>query len=123
MSRREAMYKADRIGERGEPCSIPLWTAHGAEMCIPIFRDTVLPVRKEWIQSHTYIGKPFRQNTCVVCSGLTVSKKLVMLKRKRAPACPVRCVAWMWWTRVATASMVLWWGHEPNCDMERRLAC
>jgi hypothetical protein len=71
MSRREAMYKANKMGERGEPCGIPLWTAHGAEVCVPIFRDTVCPVRKEWTQSHTYMGKPLRWNICVVRSGFT----------------------------------------------------
>ncbi len=31
-------------------------------------------------------------------------------------------VACIWCTRVATASVVLWWGQDLNCDMGRRLA-
>ncbi len=48
---------------------------------------------------------------------LILSKKPEMLNNRRVPMLPVACMAWMQWTRVVTAFMVVWWSLNLNCNM------
>src|SRR6266851_5834991 len=54
------------MGDRGEPCGLPLCMVKTSEMKLPILRDTVRSVRKERTQSHTCEGKPFSLRMLVI---------------------------------------------------------
>ena len=73
------------MGDRGEPCGVPLWMLKGAETVVPIFSETNHPMRNECVHQHTLSRKPFSRSTCVAHSGLMLSKKPEMSKRRRAP--------------------------------------
>ena len=64
-SRSDAVYKAERMGDRGEPCGVPLYMWQGSDRVGPILSVTVHPVRNEWVHRHTLSGKPFWQKTWV----------------------------------------------------------
>ncbi len=57
-AKRGEVYSAERIGERGDPCGVPYDMGKGSDMKVPIFRVTVLSMRKESAHWHMLSGKP-----------------------------------------------------------------
>ena len=107
------------MGDSGDPCGVPFSIRNGGEIYDSILIDASLPVRKESVQSHTLEGKPLLRKIAATRSGLMLSKKPKISNKRRAPAWPVAKVPWILWTRHATASIALCWGHDPNCDIGR----
>ena len=58
ISRRDDVYNAERIGERGDPWGVPLRIGKGGETWSSTLIDTSLPVRKEVVHAHIMSGKP-----------------------------------------------------------------
>jgi hypothetical protein len=72
-------------------------------------------------QQHTPKGKPLSWKSWAIYSRLRLSKNPKMLKSRSTPAQFAAQVAWILWTRVVTASIVLWWGLKPNWVAGRML--
>jgi hypothetical protein len=58
ISSRLAVYIADKMGDKGEPCGIPLVISKDSETCPPPLKVAVLEDRKDSIQAHMPGGKP-----------------------------------------------------------------
>jgi hypothetical protein len=87
ISSRLVVYIADNIGDKGEPCGVPLMISKESKVCPPPLSMAVLADRKDSIQAHMPRGKPLSQKICTVWAGLTLSKKPEMSKSNRAPVC------------------------------------
>jgi len=66
ISSRLAVYIADSIGDKGEPCGVPLVIAKESEVCPLPLSVAVLTDRKDSTQVHMPGGKPLSQNICTV---------------------------------------------------------
>src|SRR6266853_3249825 len=51
------VYSAERMGERGDPCSVPYAMPNLSDVWVPMRRDAVHSVRKESAQRQTLSGK------------------------------------------------------------------
>ena len=120
ISNRLAVYIMDSMGDKGEPCGVPLVISKDSETCLPPFSIAVLEDRKDSIQAHMPGGNPLSWNIWTVRAGLILSKKPEMSKRSRAPARFAVRVAYIRWTRILTASTAEWCGWDPNWVMGRR---
>jgi len=120
ISKRLAVYIADRMGDRGEPCGVPLIISNGSDTCPPPLRVAVRAERKDSTQAHIPVGKPLSLNICMAQVGLRLSKKPEMSNSRRAPARLATLVAYMRWMRVAAVSITEWWGWDPNCVIGSR---
>jgi hypothetical protein len=58
ISKRLAVYIAERIGDKGEPCGVPLVISKGWDSCPPPLSVAFLTERKDSTQVHIPDGKP-----------------------------------------------------------------
>ena len=56
---------ADRTGESGEPCRVPLVMLKGSDVYVPKLSEAIQLVRKERVQAHMLGGKPRLRKVCV----------------------------------------------------------
>ena len=84
ISRRSVVYKAERMGGRGNPYGVLCWMWNRSNVWLPILRDAVCCVRNDLVHFLTDAGKPLSHRTSTARSGLRLSKKPDMSNIRRA---------------------------------------
>jgi hypothetical protein len=92
---RLAVYRADKIGDRGEPWGVPCVIPKGWVEKSPILSVARRFAMKFLTHLTTPEGKPLSLKILAVRSGFRLSKKPEMSNRRRAPTFPMALVCWM----------------------------